>query len=100
VPVKIDRELHGTLDSYLIDFVENAPRGAPGWPLNVFLTPDGHPLIGVTYLPPDGFEDFLARVDMRPGARAGTQSATWRGRRRSSCRASAARSRRRASRRR
>jgi uncharacterized protein len=61
VPVKIDRELHGALDSYLIDFVERT-QGRPGWPLNVILTPDGHPLIGVTYLPPDGFKDFLARV--------------------------------------
>ena len=62
VPVKIDRELNGALDAYLIDFVERT-RGLAGWPLNVVLTPEGHPLIGVTYLPPAEFAAFLTRVD-------------------------------------
>jgi len=44
VPVKIDRELAPALDAHLIEFVQ-LTRGQAGWPLNVFLTPDGFPLL-------------------------------------------------------
>ena len=40
ISVKVDRELDPDLDQRLIEFVEQI-RGAAGWPLNVFLTPDG-----------------------------------------------------------
>jgi uncharacterized protein YyaL (SSP411 family) len=62
VPVKLDRELHGALDGYLIDFLEQT-QGQAGWPLNVFLTPEGYPLIGATYLPPERFHELLIRLD-------------------------------------
>lgn len=62
VPVKLDRELHGALDAYLIDFVQET-QGQAGWPLNVFLTPEGYPLIGTTYVPPDRFEALLLRLN-------------------------------------
>ena len=62
VPVKLDRELHGALDSYLIEFVDKT-QGQAGWPLNVFLTPEGYPLIGATYLPPDRFRQLLERLN-------------------------------------
>lgn len=58
ISVKIDRELNPALDAYLIDFVQRT-RGSAGWPLNVFLTPDGHPLVGMTYLPKDRFMALL-----------------------------------------
>jgi uncharacterized protein len=61
IPVKIDRELHAALDGYLIGFTERT-AGTSGWPLNVVLTPAGHPLVGFTYLPPDEFRGVLARV--------------------------------------
>jgi uncharacterized protein YyaL (SSP411 family) len=61
VPVKVDRELQPALDAYLIDFVERTV-GVAGWPLNVFLTPEGHPLVGTTYLPRDRFLDYLRRL--------------------------------------
>jgi uncharacterized protein YyaL (SSP411 family) len=61
VPVKIDRELNPALDAYLIEFVE-LTRGQAGWPLNVLLTPDGYPLLGATYLPPDQFYRLLDRL--------------------------------------
>lgn len=64
IPVKIDRELWPELDAYLIDFVRQT-RGAAGWPLNVFLTPEGYPLVGLTYVPPDGFAVFLKRLTRR-----------------------------------
>jgi uncharacterized protein YyaL (SSP411 family) len=64
IPVKIDRELWPELDRTLIDFVERT-RGTAGWPLNVFLTPAGHPLVGTTYLPPQEFEAYLVRLQQR-----------------------------------
>ncbi len=61
VPVKVDRELHPALDAYLMEFVR-AMVGAGGWPLNVFLTPEGYPLVGTVYLPPERFLGLLERV--------------------------------------
>jgi uncharacterized protein YyaL (SSP411 family) len=61
VPVKLDRELHPALDAYLIGFVERT-TGQAGWPLNVFLTPEGYPLLGLTYAPPEQFAALLQRV--------------------------------------
>ena len=58
VPVKVDRELAPALDAHLIEFVQ-LTRGQAGWPLNVFLTPDGFPLLGTTYVPPDRFRQIL-----------------------------------------
>ena len=61
VPVKIDRELDPALDAYLIEFVQ-LTRGRAGWPLNVFLTPEGYPMLGMTYLPREQFLSVLARL--------------------------------------
>lgn len=61
IPVKLDRELHGALDAHLIEFLEKT-QGRAGWPLNVFLTPEGYPLIGVTYVPPGQFFELLERL--------------------------------------
>ena len=58
IPVKVDRELQPALDARLIDFVERT-RGQAGWPLNVFITPEGYPLVGTVYLPPDRFAALL-----------------------------------------
>ena len=58
ISVKVDRELNPALDAYLIDFVTRT-RGSAGWPLNVFLTPEGHPLVGLTYLPAERFMALL-----------------------------------------
>jgi uncharacterized protein YyaL (SSP411 family) len=61
IPVKVDRELNPALDALLIDFVERT-RGFAGWPLNVFITPEGYPLLGMVYLPPDNFKKVLANL--------------------------------------
>jgi len=61
IPVKLDRELNPALDDHLIRFTQRT-SGQGGWPLNVFLTPDGYPVIGMTYLPPKDFRTVLARV--------------------------------------
>jgi uncharacterized protein len=59
LPIKVDRELHPALDTHLLDFVQRT-RGFAGWPLNVFLTPEGYPVFGLVYLPP---EEFLATLE-------------------------------------
>jgi uncharacterized protein YyaL (SSP411 family) len=61
VAVKLDRELHPALDAYLIGFVEQT-AGHAGWPLNVFLSPEGYPMIGLTYAPAADFAALLERV--------------------------------------
>lgn len=61
VPVKLDRELQPALDAYLISFVEKT-EGHAGWPLNVFLTPDGYPVVGMTYVPGDQFQGVLNKL--------------------------------------
>lgn len=61
IPVKVDRELEPALDARLIEFAR-ATQGAAGWPLNVFLTPQGHPLYAVLYLPPQNFKQVLTRL--------------------------------------
>ncbi len=61
ISIKVDRELNPALDAYLIEFVTRT-RGSAGWPLNVFLTPDGHPLVGMTYLPTARFKTLLSEL--------------------------------------
>jgi uncharacterized protein YyaL (SSP411 family) len=61
IPVKLDRELHPALDSYLIDFTQRT-AGRAGWPLNVVLTPEGYPLTGFTYEPPERLAGLLGRL--------------------------------------
>ncbi len=61
IPVKVDRELNPALDSHLIEFVQ-LTRGRAGWPLNVFLTPEGYPIVGITYLPKANFLDLLKQL--------------------------------------
>ena len=61
IPVKVDRELDPALDAYLIEFVQRT-RGYAGWPLNVFLTPEGHPVVGIVYLPNEQFRSLLIQL--------------------------------------
>jgi uncharacterized protein len=50
VPIKVDREERPDLDAIYMDAVQQMTGGG-GWPLNVFLTPDGKPFYGGTYFP-------------------------------------------------
>jgi uncharacterized protein YyaL (SSP411 family) len=52
VNVKVDREERPDIDSVYMDAVV-ALTGQGGWPLTVFLTPDGEPFFGGTYFPPE-----------------------------------------------
>jgi uncharacterized protein YyaL (SSP411 family) len=51
VNIKVDREERPDLDSIYMDAVV-AMTGQGGWPMSVFLTPDGLPFYGGTYYPP------------------------------------------------
>jgi hypothetical protein len=51
INIKIDREERPDLDHLYMDALQ-ALSGSGGWPLNVFLTPDGRPFYGGTYFPP------------------------------------------------
>ncbi len=61
IPVKVDRELEPALDSHLIEFAEQT-QGVAGWPLNVFLTPEGYPLYAVLYMPRKEFQQVLVKL--------------------------------------
>jgi len=50
VPIKVDREERPDLDSIYMNAVV-AMTGQGGWPMSVFLTPDGVPFYGGTYFP-------------------------------------------------
>jgi uncharacterized protein len=52
VPIKVDREERPDLDQIYMDAVQ-VLTGRGGWPLTVFLTPDGKPFYGGTYFPPE-----------------------------------------------
>ena len=68
VNVKVDREERPDVDAVYMDSVQ-ALTGRGGWPMTVFLTPDGKPFYGGTYYPdrPRGgmasFRQVMAAVD-------------------------------------
>ncbi|NIR59057.1 MAG: DUF255 domain-containing protein, partial [Gammaproteobacteria bacterium] len=64
VPIKVDRELQPALDQRMQEFMART-QGYSGWPTNIFLTPEGYPLIGVLYLPPQDFGELLLRLHER-----------------------------------
>jgi len=51
VAIKVDREERPDIDSVYMDAVQ-AMSGQGGWPMTVFLTPEGVPFYGGTYFPP------------------------------------------------
>jgi uncharacterized protein len=67
VNVKVDREERPDVDAVYMDAVVTL-SGHGGWPMTVFLTPDGEPFYGGTYFPPErrhglpSFRDVLVAV--------------------------------------
>jgi uncharacterized protein YyaL (SSP411 family) len=51
INIKVDREERPDVDHIYMDAVQ-AITGSGGWPLNVFITPEGKPFYGGTYFPP------------------------------------------------
>ena len=51
VVIKVDREVRPDLDAIYMSAVQLFLQGGGGWPMTVWLTPDGEPFSGATYLP-------------------------------------------------
>ncbi len=52
VSIKVDREERPDVDSIYMQALQNLGQQG-GWPLNVFVTPEGIPFYGGTYFPPE-----------------------------------------------
>jgi uncharacterized protein YyaL (SSP411 family) len=52
VNIKVDREERPDVDAVYMEAVQSL-TGQGGWPMTVFVTPDGHPFFGGTYYPPE-----------------------------------------------
>jgi uncharacterized protein YyaL (SSP411 family) len=68
VNIKVDREERPDIDQIYQTAHQLIARRPGGWPLTMFLTPDGKPFFGGTYFPKGtryglpGFDDLLERV--------------------------------------
>lgn len=67
VSIKVDREERPDLDAIYMKVCQGL-TGHGGWPLNVFLTPEGKPFYAGTYFPPKakwdlpGFQDVIVQL--------------------------------------
>ncbi|MDB2614123.1 thioredoxin domain-containing protein [Chlamydiales bacterium] len=64
INVKIDREEHPEVDSLYMEFAQGMMAGTAGWPLNVVLTADLHPVFAATYLPPTNRQGIMGLRDL------------------------------------
>jgi uncharacterized protein YyaL (SSP411 family) len=68
INIKVDREERPDIDGIYMDAIV-ALTGSGGWPMSVFLTPEGEPFLGGTYYPPvarhnlPSFTDLLHHVN-------------------------------------
>jgi uncharacterized protein len=61
VSVKVDREERPDVDAVYMDAVQ-AMTGRGGWPMTVFMTPEGDPFFGGTYFPKPNFLQLMAAI--------------------------------------
>ena len=67
ISIKVDREERPDLDAVYMEAVQML-TGSGGWPMTVFLTPEGKPFYGGTYFPPEdrqgmpGFPRLLTSI--------------------------------------
>jgi uncharacterized protein YyaL (SSP411 family) len=62
VAIKIDREERPDIDQVYMNAVQLL-AGRGGWPLNCIALPDGRPIYGGTYFPPEQWLDMLKQVN-------------------------------------
>jgi uncharacterized protein YyaL (SSP411 family) len=70
VPIKVDREERPDVDDIYMEAVQGM-TGQGGWPLTVFLDPEGVPFYGGTYFPPEprqGMPSFKQVLEATSGA--------------------------------
>ncbi|MBR0026620.1 MAG: thioredoxin domain-containing protein, partial [Clostridia bacterium] len=63
IPVKVDREQRPDLDAIYMAACQ-AFTGRGGWPLTVFLTPDGTPFFAASYLPKVGRPGQVGLIEL------------------------------------
>ena len=61
ISIKVDREERPDVDAIHMAAVQGI-AGRGGWPLTVFLTPDGKPFWGTTFLPRPAFKKVLSDI--------------------------------------
>lgn len=66
INIKVDREERPDLDNLYMNAVV-AMTGQGGWPMSVFLTPEGKPFYGGTYFPPQRRHGLPAFTDVLEG---------------------------------
>ena len=83
IPVKVDRDVRPDIDTRYQAAVAEL-SGSGGWPLTVFLTPDGNVFYGGTYLPPETLKEVLPQAAQgyrkdreRVASTAQALAATW-----------------------
>jgi uncharacterized protein YyaL (SSP411 family) len=62
VPIKVDREERPDVDAVYMTATQAMNNGQGGWPMTVFMTPDGDPFYAGTYYPRAHFQQLLAAV--------------------------------------
>ncbi|NBR98989.1 MAG: thioredoxin domain-containing protein, partial [Actinobacteria bacterium] len=62
VNIKVDREERPDIDALYMDAVQ-AMSGRGGWPMTVFMTPDGRPFFGGTYFPKPSFIQLMNAIN-------------------------------------
>lgn len=62
VNIKVDREERPDIDALYMDAVQ-AMSSRGGWPMTVFMTPDGHPFFGGTYFPKPSFIALMTAIN-------------------------------------
>ena len=63
INVKVDREERPDVDHLYMDALQ-AMTGSGGWPLNIFLLPNGKPFFGGTYFPPIAIQNRASWMDV------------------------------------
>ncbi|UCH33661.1 MAG: thioredoxin domain-containing protein [Armatimonadota bacterium] len=61
VSVKVDREERPDIDQVYMTAVQQL-TGRGGWPMSMFLLPDGWPFVGGTYFTPNRFRHFISQI--------------------------------------
>ncbi len=69
INIKVDREERPDVDHIYMDALQ-AMTGAGGWPLNIFLLPNGQPFYGGTYFPPIAMQNRASWMDVLKGVQA------------------------------
>ena len=73
INVKVDREERPDVDQIYMDALQ-AMTGSGGWPLNIFLLPNGKPFYGGTYFPPKTLPQRASWVDVLKGVHEAFQT--------------------------